>query len=63
VSTVTAIRHCPGIKSPFGPHLYRKCTHECGAYRWGATGLVPAMKFNRETERRECPNMVPRGGA
>lgn len=54
---------CPGARSPFGHHTFRRCTAECGCYRYGATDLVPAMRLNLDTGKRECVNMVPRGGA
>lgn len=59
MSRVIPIRRCPGVKSPFGPHTFRPCTHECGRYAWSAEGVTPAMRLNLETGRRECPNKIP----
>jgi hypothetical protein len=61
--SVHPIRFCPGAKSPFGDRLYRRCTEFCECYRWGATDMAPAMKWNPEVKARECVNMVPRGDA
>lgn len=52
---------CPGIKSPFGNHPYRPCVEHCERYRWASDDMVPMMRWNPDTKKRECAHMVERG--
>lgn len=57
----TDTRHCPGAKSPFGQHTFRRCIEFCERYRWASDDMKPAMAWDAEAKARVCPNMVLRG--
>lgn len=51
---------CPGVKSPFGNHVFRRCTETCAEFQWAGEGIKPAMAWDSETKTRVCPNHKPR---